>query len=55
MRFDPIHDCTDMKALASFWRDAVNLDRATLRTRWPAYKGKVPDTLARDIVEGAGK
>lgn len=48
----PIHHA---KALAAFWQEALTTDRATLRTRWPAYKGKVPDALARDIVEGVGK
>lgn len=46
------HDATDLKALASFWREAIDHGRQHMRTRWPAYKGKVPDALARDIVEG---
>ena len=42
-------------AIFAFTTEALTTDRATMRTRWPAYKGKVPDALARDIVEGVGK
>lgn len=45
----------DPNDTAAFWQEALTTDRATMRTRWPAYKGKVPDALARDIVEGVGK
>lgn len=38
----------DPNDTAAFWTEALTTDRATLRTRWPAYKGKVPDALARD-------
>ena len=48
----PIHHA---KTLAEFWREAIDHGRQHMRTRWPAYKGKVPDTLTRDIVEGVGK
>lgn len=43
------------QAIFAFTEEAQTTDRATLRTRWPVYKGKVPDALARDIVEGVGK
>lgn len=46
---------TVCKAIFAFTAEALTTDRATMRTRWPAYKGKVPDALARDIVEGVGR
>lgn len=51
---EPDYDLSglDPNDTAAFWQEALTTDRATLRTRWPAYKGKVPDALARDIVEG---
>lgn len=48
----PLHHA---KTLAEFWREAIDHGREHMRTRWPVYKGKVPDALAREIVDGVGK
>lgn len=55
-----IHDVRihHAKTLAEFWREAIDHGRQHMRTRWPAYKGKVPDQLAADLVtdiHGRGK
>lgn len=48
----------DPRDTAAFWQEALTTDRATLRTQWPRFKGKVPDGLAADLVSdihGRGK
>lgn len=45
------HDATDLEALAAFWTEALTTDRATMRTRWHEYRGKVPAGLAAAIID----
>jgi len=45
----PAFDCAP-EPLAAFWQDALVHTRAEMRTRWPEYRGKVPDGLAGVIV-----
>lgn len=43
--------CSDLTALASFWSEAQHNDRATMRTRWPEYRGRIPNQLAAQIID----
>lgn len=47
----PAHDTNDLEALATFWTEALNTDRASMRARWPDYRGKVPAGLAAAIID----
>lgn len=41
----------DMRDLAAFWAEAQTETRATMRERWPEYRGKVPADLAAQIID----
>lgn len=47
----PAHDTNDLEALAAFWTEALTTVRASMRTRWPDYRGKVPAGLAAAIID----
>ena len=43
----------DPRDTAAFWAEALTHKaavRASMRQRWPDYRGKVPDALARDLI-----
>lgn len=39
------------RAIFAFTTEAQTNDRATMRTRWPEYRGKVPPELAAQIID----
>lgn len=41
----------DPRDTAAFWTEAETHDRASMRTRWPDYRGKVPAGLAAAIID----
>ena len=44
------HEVTDLEALAQFWSAAETETVATMRTRWPEFRGRVPNQLAADLI-----